>query len=88
MHVYNVEVYTWSYSGYKEDQAGTRTKRFSLDAADFREAVKKVELIMAGIKSNPHVWEVGIDSITKVSDVEKVWPSISSEMNRSNMIGR
>lgn len=67
---WKIEIEVWPYStgaGSAEDKkaVGERSHQFVVPADDIHEAVKKAELIVQGIKTNPRVWQAPIMGITR-----------------------
>lgn len=59
-----------SLLGAEHDQmmVGPRERRFHIVATDARDALRKAELIVQGIKSSELVWEAPIRSLEYVDD--------------------
>lgn len=70
MREWEIKLEIWPYAtgtGRDGDQklAGDRNQAFTVTAHDASEALQKAQLIVDGIKTNPHVWHVPITSIVQ-----------------------
>ena len=65
MDYWQATIRTWPFStdaGGAEDRkaVGDEFKTFEFSAEDFKEASEKADLVNAGIKTNPRVWQSNI----------------------------
>lgn len=62
MAVWRIDVVVWPFStnaGREKDMAmvGDEKRYFDVNADEFKDAVCASEILVMGIKANPHVWQ-------------------------------